>query len=160
MMAFANTVLETSPALGSGEVIKSKPHNTEAFGTFEDGLIQGRFAKYDTGSVENLDGSATPKIVGIVRRKISGEVGVATYRTTGGITDAVAEVHTFGMVSVDVVSGDTPAKYGTVYAVNAAGSGADFGKATTTATGNVDSGWVFWEQLQAGVWLVARKELV
>lgn len=159
-MAFTNTVLETSPALGSGEVIKSKPYNTEAFGTFEDGLIQGRFAKYDTGSIDNLDGSATPKIAGIVRRKISGEVGVATYRTTGDIIDYTAEVHTFGMATVDVVSGNTPAKYGIAYAVNAAGSGANFGKATTTATNNVDSGWVFWEELQAGVWLVVRKELV
>lgn len=157
-MAFNNTVLEKSPALGSGEVIKSKPYNTEAFGTFENGLTQGRFAKYDTGSIDNLDASATPKIAGIVRRKISGELGVATYQTTGDIIDFVAEVHTFGFATVDVVAGNTPAKYGIAYAVNVAG--ADLGKATTVSTNNVDSGWVFWEQLQAGVWLVARKELV
>ena len=159
-MAFTSAVLAETAKLQSGEVIKSKPYNTEAFGTFEDGLVQGRFVKYDTGSIDNLDASATPTIAGISRRLISGEVGVTTYRSTGDIVDTVAEVHTTGFATVDVVTGDTPAKYGIAYAVNASGSGADFGKATTTATNNVDSGWVFWEQVDTNVWLVAKASLV
>lgn len=159
-MAFTNTVLAQSAGLGSGEVLKSKPYNTEAFVTFEDGLVQGRFVKYDSGSIDNLDNSATPKIAGISRRLIAGEIGVSTYRSTGDVIDFAAEVHTTGFATVDVVAGDTPAKYGVAYAVNAAGSGDDFGKATTTSLNNVDSGWVFWEEVSTNVWLVAKASLV
>ena len=142
-MAFSSAVLEESKKLGSGELLRTKPFNVEAFSTFEDGLVMGRFAKYDTDSVDNLDGSATPKIAGIVTRLIGGEQGVTTYRKTGTLVDNVAEVMTTGFATVDVVSGNTPARYGIAYAVNASGSGANFGKATTTSTNNVDSGYVF-----------------
>lgn len=159
-MAFNNAVLKESVGLGSGELLPNTNGLTLAFDNFEDGLIQGRFAKYDSGSLDNLDGSATPQIAGIARRLISGEIGVSTYRTTGDIINSVSEVITTGMATVDVVTGDTPAKYGTAYAVNASGSGADFGKATTTSTDNVDSGWVFWKETSPNVWLVVKKELV
>lgn len=159
-MAFKSAVLEESKKLGSGEVLRTKPYNVEAFSTFEDGLVMGRFAKYDTGSVDNLDGSSTPKIAGVVTRLIGGELGVNTYRKTGTLVDTVAEVMTTGFATVDVVSGNTPARYGIAYAVNASGSGADFGKATTTSTNNVDSGYVFWEKVDTNVWLVAKASLV
>lgn len=157
-MAFNTAVLEESAKLGSGEVVRTKPYNVEAFGTFEDGLIQGRFCKYDTGSIDKLDTSATPKIAGVAVRLVAGERGVATYRNTGTIVDGVAEVLTTGFITVDVVAGNTPAKYGIAYAVNTAGT--DLGKATTTATSNVDSGYVFWEQVDTNVWLIAKSSLV
>lgn len=159
-MAFTSAVLEESKKLGSGEVLRTRPYNVEAFSTFEDGLVMGRFAKYDAGSVDNLDNSATPKIAGIVTRLIGGELGVNTYRNTGTLVDTAAEVMTTGFATVDVVSGNTPVRYGIAYAVNASGSGADFGKATTTSTNNVDSGYVFWEQVDTNVWLVAKASLV
>ena len=159
-MAFTSAVLEESKKLGSGEVLRTRPYNVEAFSTFEDGLVMGRFAKYDAGSVDNLDGSATPKIAGVVTRLIGGEQGVNTYRKTGTLVDTAAEVMTTGFATVDVVSGNTPARYGIAYAVNASGSGADFGKATTTSTNNVDSGYVFWEKVDTNVWLVAKASLV
>ena len=159
-MAFTSAVLEESKKLGSGEVLRTRPYNVEAFSTFEDGLVMGRFAKYDTGSVDNLDGSSTPKIAGVVTRLIGGELGVNTYRKTGTLVDTAAEVMTTGFATVDVVSGNTPARYGIAYAVNASGSGADFGKATTTSTNNVDSGYVFWEKVDTNVWLVAKASLV
>lgn len=159
-MAFTSAVLEESKKLGSGEVLRTRPFNVEAFSTFENGLVMGRFAKYDTGSVDNLDGSSTPKIAGVVTRLIGGELGVNTYRKTGTLVDTAAEVMTTGFATVDVVAGNTPARYGIAYAVNAAGSGADFGKATTTSTNNVDSGYVFWEQVDTNVWLVAKASLV
>ncbi len=157
-MAFKNTVLSESAKLGAGEVVKSKPYVTEAFATFEDGLIQGRFAKYDTGSLDNLDGSATPTIAGIVRRKIGGELGVSTYRSTGTLVDTVAEAHTMGFATVDVVASLTPARYGTVYAENQ--TAGEYGKATTVSTDNVATNWVFIEEIDTDVWLVARKEMV
>lgn len=159
-MAFTSAVLEESKKLGSGEVLRTRPYNVEAFSTFENGLVMGRFAKYDAGSVDNLDNSATPKIAGIVTRLIGGEQGVNTYRKTGTLVDTVAEIMTTGFATVDVVSGNTPSRYGIAYAVNASGSGADFGKATTTSTNNVDSGYVFWEQVDTNVWLVAKASLV
>lgn len=159
-MAFTSAVLEESKKLGSGEVLRTRPFNVEAFSTFENGLVMGRFAKYDTGSVDNLDGSSTPKIAGVVTRLIGGELGVNTYRKTGTLVDTAAEVMTTGFATVDVVSGNTPARYGIAYAVNASGSGADFGKATTTSTNNVDSGYVFWEKVDTNVWLVAKASLV
>ena len=54
-MAFTSAVLEESKKLGSGEVLRTRPFNVEAFSTFEDGLVMGRFAKHDTDSVDNLD---------------------------------------------------------------------------------------------------------
>ena len=153
-MAFTNTILEESSGLLAGEVIKSKPYNTEAFSVFEDGLVQGRFVKYDAGSIDNLDGSATPTIAGISRRLIGGEIGATTYTTA----DAAAEIHTFGFATVDVVAGDTPAKYGIAYAENQ--TAGEYGKATTTSAGNVDSGFVFWEEVSANVWLVAKATMV
>jgi len=150
-MPFTNAVLSENKKLGAGEVITSKPYNTEVFKTFEDGIIQGRFCKYDAGSIDMLDNSSTPKIAGITKRKIGGEIGVTTYTAS---KDMSVSIHNFGMVTVDVVSGNTPVKYGTVYAVNASGSGADFGKATTTSTNNVDTGCIFWEQVDTNVWSV------
>ena len=157
-MAFTNTVLAESAGLSSGELLPNTNGLTLAFNTFEDGLVQGRFAKYDTGSVDNLDNSSTPQIAGITRRLIAGEIGVSTYRTTGDIPNSVAEVITTGLATIDVVSGLSPAKYGIAYAENQ--TAGQFGKATTVSTGNVDSGWVFWEEVATNVWLVAKKELV
>ena len=157
-MAFNNAVLAQSAGLGSGELLPDTNGLTLAFETFEDGLVQGRFAKYDTGSIDNLDSSSTPQIAGITRRLIAGEIDISTYRTTGDIINSVAEVITTGMATVDVVSGVTPAKYGVVYAENQ--TAGQFGKATTVSTGNVNSGWVFWKEVSTDVWLVAKKELV
>lgn len=157
-MAFNNAVVAESAGLGSGELLPNTNGLTLSFDTFEDGLIQGRFAKYDTGSVDNLDTSATPQIAGITRRLISGEIGISTYRTTGDVINSVAEVITTGMATVDVVSGVTPAKYGIAYAENQ--TAGEYGKATTVSSGNVDSGWVFWKEVATNVWLVAKKELV
>lgn len=160
-MAFdGDTVLEESKGLGSGELVPNMNGLALAFDTFEDGLIQGRFCKYDTGSIDNLDNSATPKIAGIARRLIAGEIGVTTYRTTGDIINNVAEVITTGFATVDVVAGLTPAKYGIAYAVNDIAVPADLGKASTVSTNNIDSGWVFWKKQANNVWLLARKELV
>lgn len=157
-MAFKQAVLEESAGLGSGELLPNTNGLTLAFDTFEDGLVQGRFTKYDTGSVDNLDGSATPQIAGIARRLIGGEIGVSTYRNTGDVIDSVADIITTGMATVDVVDGLTPAKYGIAYAENQ--TAGEYGKATTVSAGNVDSGWVFWSETAPNVWLVVKKELV
>jgi len=154
-MAFNNAVLQDNPDLPAGEFIAASPYNVSAFELFEDGLIEGRFAKYDTGSIDNIDGSATPLIAGIVRRKITGEIGTGVYSTSGMAIDQVAEVINFGFATVTVTGAADPAKYDAVQYVNDAT--ADAGKATNAAVavGIVNVGdVVFWEQKAAGVWLV------
>lgn len=152
-MAFNDTVLATQPDLMAGEVIASAPHSVSAFEVWEEGLIPGRFVKYDTGSIDLLDVSATPLIAGVVRRKIASALENATYTKLGIAPDQVAEICNFGFVTVEVVTGDTPAKFGQVYATNTAGL--DLGKATTTALNNAAvPGCVFWEAKATNVWLV------
>lgn len=119
----------------------------------EEGLVPGRFCKFDAGSIDLLDVSATPIIAGIVRRKIASALENVNYTKLGIAPDQVAEVINFGYATVQVPTGVTPAKYGQVYAVNIAG--ADIGKATTVSTNNVAvPGCIFWEVKRANVWLV------
>jgi hypothetical protein len=154
-MAFKNTVLQDNPDLGAGEVIKASPYNVSAFELFEDGLVEGRFCKFDNGSIDNLDASATPLIAGIARRKITGEIGTGIYSTTGQEIDQVAEVINFGFATVTVTDTADPAKYDAVNVIN--DGTADAGKATdaAVASGIISAGdVVFWEQKATGVWLV------
>lgn len=152
-MSFNNTVLQDNLDLPAGEVIKSSPHNVSAFEIFEDQLVEGRFVKYDAGSIDLLDASATPTIAGIAKRKVTGEIGPGVYSTSGLEIDQVAEVINFGFATVTVTDAANPSKYDPVYTVNAAT--ADSGKATEDATGTLAvSDVVFWEQKAANTWLV------
>lgn len=154
-MAFNEAVLGDNKDLPAGEVIKASPYNVSAFELFENGLVEGRFAKYDAGSIDNLDGSATPVIAGIVRRKITGEIGTGIYSTSGQEIDQVAEVINFGFATVTVTDAADPAKYEAVQVIN--DGTADAGKATDAAVAagiiNVPD-VVFWEQKADNVWLV------
>jgi len=151
-MAFNNTVLADNPDLGAGEVLYNSPHNVSVFEQFEDGLVEGRFCKYDTGQADNLDGSATPTIAGIVKRKITGEIGEGVYSTSGREIDQVAEVINFGWATVTVTDAASPAKYGQVYTVNDGTT--DAGKATSDSGELEVPGCVFWEEKATNVWLV------
>jgi hypothetical protein len=154
-MSFNNTVLQDNLDLPAGEFISASPYNVSAFEVFEDGLVEGRFCKFDAGSIDNMDASATPVVAGIVRRKVTGEIGTGIYSTSGQAIDQVAEVINFGFATVTVTDAATPAKYDAVNFVNAAT--ADAGKATdaAVAAGIVSAGdVVFWEQKAANVWLV------
>lgn len=150
-MGFPNEVTASAPGLDAGIEIGSKPHNIEAYPTFESGVVTiGRFVKYDTGSVDALDASATPKIAGVVRNKLNRAMGETTYTTAH---DQVVEVVDFGHVTVEVTAAATPSKFAPVYVVNA--TGADSGKATQDSTSNLlVAGAVFWEQIKTGVWVV------
>jgi hypothetical protein len=157
-MAFDNTIQQDAAGLDAGELLEGHVNNTDAFGTFEDGLKVGRFAKYDTGSADNLDGSATPTIAGVVKRNLTGDLSKTVYDTE----DDVAEISNFGYIVVEVVDGNTPAKYGQVYAENAGiNAGADYGKATTLATGNVAvTGATFHKEIKTNVWAVKLGQIL
>ena len=74
-MAFENTVLQEVRDLPAGEVLTASPYNVSGYEVFQDGLVEGRFAKFDSGSIDKLDGSATPDIAGVAKRKVTGEIG-------------------------------------------------------------------------------------
>ena len=158
MAGFNDGVELDAPGLDAGEVIEGHVSNTDGFLTFESGLHVGRFAKYDTGSLDNLDGSATPVIAAVVKRNLTGDLSKTVYDTE----DDIAEGANFGYVTVDVVAGTTPAKYGTVYAENAGvNAGADYGKATTLVTGNVEVLQAdFWKEIKTNVWVVRLRSIL
>jgi len=146
--AIANAVQQDIPGLDAGEVIEGHVSNTDGFTTFESGLNIGRFAKYDTGSLDNLDSSATPVLAGVVRRNLTGDLTKTVYDTD----DDIAEACNFGYVTVDTVTGVTPTKYGQVYTINA--TGADSGKATTDNSKLEVPGAIFWKEIKTDVWVL------
>lgn len=103
--------------------------------TFENGLIVGRFAKVDAGSIDNLDASATPVLAGVVLRDIVMPVedGEAYDSSLYTKVDYQRE----GIVTVQAVTGQTPTLFQAIYAENQ--TPADYGKATTTSAGNADA---------------------
>lgn len=158
-MAFNSAVLQNISDLPAGEAITASPSNTSAYEVFQDGLIEGRFVKFDTGSVDILDTSATPVIAGIAKRKVTGEIGTGIYSTSGQEIDQVAEVINFGFATVTVQDAADPAKYDPVYTINL--DSAEAGKATEdslAAGALLVADVVFWEQKAANVWLVRMNQ--
>lgn len=147
-MTFSTGALTQIGKVGSGERIGSLGTILSTT-TFEDRLIPGRFAKLDTGSIDNFDGSATPAIAGVVMRDIPGAVendGVLDTDTTTAINYVRA-----GLVTVDVKAGETPVQFGRVYVSNA--GDANDGKATATNT-DVAVNAEFIEEINTNVWMI------
>lgn len=150
-----NTFGSNVPPLGAGEVIEAKVHNIDSFNDYTAGIEVGTFVKYDTGNIAPLDNSATPTIAGVSQRFLTGDMTKSTFTNEDQIN-----VINYGYATVRVVTGDTPAKYGQVYAVNAPAS-TDWGFATTTSTDNVAvANCDFWENLGNDVWIVRMKEIL
>jgi len=147
-MAFSIGHLNDPQNVGSGER-KGTSDLVLTSRDFEDNLVVGRFAKLDTGSIDNMDGSATPVVAGIVLRKVSTPV------EDGAAIDAdlydQVEYLREGLCTVDVKAAETPAQFGRVYVSNL--GDADDGLATATNTDIAVNG-EFIEEVQDGVWLV------
>lgn len=154
-MAFPTGYIKTPGPVGSGE-IHGGGHVILGSTNFENGLVIGRFAKVETGSaIHNLDNSATPVIAGVVMRKLTDTTLDAT--DVSAIDSSLVTNISYvkqGLVSVDAVSGETPTRGQAIYAYNAAGTPADHGKATITATNNAATRAEFVEAISATVWLV------
>lgn len=150
-MPFNTGYLSDPVRVGAGERFDPKADFILTAITFEDGLNVGRFAKLDTGSLDNLDGSATPTLAGIVLRKGSNPV------EDGATIDAdlygQVEYARKGAITVSVKTGETPAQFDPVYVSNAPGS---YGQATATNTDLASGGWEFIEEVKPGVWLVSK----
>lgn len=118
-------------------------------------LNTGKFAIIKTGNLANMDKTATPVVAGLVLQSVvnaieSGE----TYVKTGDGAVYQVDVVSWGLATVAVKAGDTPAKFGAVYAVNSGLVDADLGKATTTSTDNVLVKGYFNREIKTGVWEV------
>ena len=151
-MAFTSEFTNDPTPVGGGERVGDS-HIILTASTFEDGLLTGRFAKLDTGSVDNMDGSSTPVLAGVVLRHASratedeNEISTELY--------ANAEYARWGLVTVFAKDGETvPDRFATVYASNA--GDADDGLATSTDT-DIETTAEFIAEVQTGVWLVFIK---
>ena len=146
-MAFGTPRSDDIQQLGSGE--RQGDNNTILSSTvFENGLMVGRFAKLDAGSIDNIDGSATPVPAGVVLRNVASPVedGDAIDSALYGQVEYLRQ----GLVTIDVVTGQTPAQFGAVSISNA--GDADDGKAL--ATGGVAVNAEFIHEVQPDVWLI------
>lgn len=156
-MAFGNAVIDDPAKVGSGEIYGvNNTILTET--TFEDGLLVGRFAKFDTGSMDNMDGSATPVIGGLILRNPASPIEDDD-AIDGTLYDQVEYLRA-GLGSVEVRTGETPVKFGAVFASNA--GDANDGKASTTAgaTPDIAVDAEFLEEITGGtnpVWLIRMK---
>lgn len=149
-MSFATGALSDPGKVQGGEVY-GDANAIVSFEAFENGLVVGRYAKYDNSQIENMDGSVTPTIAGVVRRNPANPVedGATIDNTLWEKVDIVMG----GFVTVDVVTGQTPAPFGAVFASNA--GDANDGKAITSA--GIATGDIFIEEVTTDVWLVQRK---
>lgn len=143
-MAFETGYLDDPQRVGAGERYGNNNIVLTAR-TFENGLKVGHFAKLDTGSLDNLDTSATPVIAGVVLRNPAAPVedGATVDADLYGQVEYIRQ----GLVTVRVAEGETPAQFGTVYADNATG------EATATDT-DIEVSGEFIEEVQDGVWLI------
>lgn len=150
-MAFASDFTNDIERVGSGERFGSTNIILSAT-DFEDDLKIGRFAKLDTGSIDNMDGSATPVIAGVVLRSAARAVEDAD--TIDQTLYEQCEYMRQGLTTVEVKADETPAQFGIVYASN--GGDADDGKATATDT-DVETTAEFIKEVKTNVWLIRIK---
>jgi hypothetical protein len=144
-MAFETGYLDDPQKVGAGERFGNNNNIVLTARTFENGLKMGHFAKLDTGSLDNLDTSATPVIAGVVLRNPAAPVEDGA-TVDANLYDQVEYIRQ-GLITVRVATGETPAQFGAVYADNATS------EATATDTDIAVSG-EFIEEVQDGVWLI------
>lgn len=149
-MAFATGSINDPQKVGAGERFGSTNIVlTET--SFEDQLVVGRFAKLDTGSIDNMDGSATPVIAGVVLRNVASPVEDAG--VIDGALFSSVDIMRQGLVSVEVKAGQTPVKFGAVTASNAG----DASDGMALAAGGIATGAEFIEEIKTNVWLIRLK---
>ena len=149
-MSFGTGSIDDPQKVGAGERFGSNQLILTAL-DFEDNLVVGRFAKLDSGSLDNVDGSATPVFAGVVLRNVANPVEDAG-AIDADLYDQVEYIRQ-GLVTVRVKVGETPALFGRVYVSNA--GDANDGMATTTVAADrlsVDAEFI--EEIQTGVWLI------
>ncbi len=155
-MAFASYDYTQIGNVDAGIINQTLPAKVSTYtANYNAPLNTGKFAIIKTGNLANMDKSATPVVAGLVLQSVvnaieSGE----TFVKTGDGAVYQLDVLEWGLGTVDVKAGDTPTKFGKIYAVNSGSVDADLGKATTTSTDNVEVKGYFNREIKAGVWEV------
>ncbi len=150
-MAFSTGTTEIQE-VGSGEVSTNNPFVITDHATYETGLLQGRFCKADSGSIDKLDGSATPYVAGIVKRNPSSAIEDGSTITTDNMP--VAEVCSFGFITVDPKGGEAAPAWGAaIFAENT--NDANAGMALSVQGGNGVATNAKFVRVVGSVWLVA-----
>lgn len=135
--------------VGAGELYTTSPYSVEGASTFEDQLKIGRFAKMASGSLDNMDGSASPVIAGVVLRPVSN-----TYEDSAVVDTDIHNLAEFcrkGTVLVAAKAGESPTWGDPVFASNA--GDANDGLATVTNT-DVATGARYLETVDTNLWRV------
>lgn len=149
-MTFSTGTYTDPMKVGAGE-IKGDVHIILTSTDFEDGLQVGRFAQHVSGSpsLKNMDGTDSPVIVGVPKRHLGHSVEADA--TIDSTYQSHVEYVRWGLVTVNVKDGETPAKHGQVYVSNA--GDADDGLATATDT-DVAVNATFIHEVGNGAWVV------
>ena len=147
-MAFTEAFSNDIANVGAGE--RYGTGNVELNTTvFEDEIVVGRFAKLDTGSIDKLDGSATPTIAGVVIRNVASDLEDGD-TVDAAIYNQIDYVHS-GLVTVAVKSGETPTLLERVYVSNDGDASDGLATATNTDT-PVNAEFI--KEIKSGVWLI------
>lgn len=156
MGAFTSHDFKEISEVDAGELNPNLSYKIDTYtANYNAPLNTGKFAIIKSGNLANMDKTATPVVAGLVLESVvnaieSGE----TYVKTGDGAVYQVDVLTWGVGTAAVKDGDTPAKFGAIYAVNSGAVDADLGKATTTATNNVSVKGYFNREIKTGVWEV------
>ena len=156
MSAFTSHDFKEISEVDAGELNPNVSYKIDTYtANYNAPLNTGKFAIIKTGNLANMDKTATPVVAGLVLQSMvnaieSGE----TFVKTGDGAVYQVDVVSWGLATVAVKAGDTPAKFGAIYAVNSGSVDADLGKATTTATDNVLVKGYFNREIKSGVWEV------
>ncbi|MFY4742581.1 hypothetical protein ACOTVT_03670 [Aliarcobacter butzleri] len=155
-MAFASYDYTQIGNVDAGIINQTLPAKVSTYtANYNAPLNTGKFAIIKTGNLANMDKSATPVVAGLVLQSVVNAIeNGETFVKTGDGAVYQLDVLEWGLGTVDVKAGDTPTKFGKIYAVNSGSVDADLGKATTTATDNVEVKGYFNREIKAGVWEV------
>ena len=156
MGAFTSHDFKGISEVDAGELNPNLSYKIDTFtANYNAPLNTGKFAIIKTGNLANMDKTATPVVAGLVLQSpVNAIENGETYVKTGDGAVYQVDVVSWGLATVAVKAGDTPNKFGAVYAVNSGVIDADLGKATTTATNNVAVKGYFNREIKSGVWEV------
>ena len=155
-MAFTNYSYTEIGDVDAGVINGVLPHKVDTYtANYNAPLNTGKFAIIKSGNLANMDKTATPVVAGLVLQSMVNAIeNGETFVKTGEGAVYQVDVVSWGLATVAVKSGDTPAKFGAIYAVNSGVVDADLGKATTISTGNVAVKGYFNREIKTGVWEV------
>lgn len=149
-MAFSTGYLDDPQKVHAGERLGSV-NIIESTASFQNLIVVGRFAQILAGVVSKMDGTANPLMAGVVLRDAA--LAVEYGDTIDNTLYSQIDYQRQGLCTVELKSGETPSKYGKVYASNAGDANDGTALATPVAT-SVALDAEFVEEVQTGVWTI------